>query len=272
MIVISPSVVLSSGSGVNANNPVVGWQNLVTRVNVAASGAAAAYPVLNLANPSTAQAQSWRGANTAQQYLTVTVGTDEFIDYLAVARHNFGSGAVVVSVEGMAVDGGSWVELAGEMLPADDSPLLFRFVPQALFLIRLKLQPGTVVPSAAVLYVGKLLVLQRRIYVGHTPIPFGRESRVTTGVSESGNFLGRIVLGESLETSVDLQNMTPSWYRAEMDPFIVASKEAPFFFAWRPDSYPRETGFAWMTNNPKPSNQRSNGMMQISLSMGGVSL
>ena len=55
-------------------------------------------------------------------------------------------------------------------------------------------------------------------------------------------------------------------------PFIVASKEVPFFFAWRPASYPRETGFAWMTNNPKPSNQRSNGMMQISLSMGGVSL
>ena len=115
-------------------------------------------------------------------------------------------------------------------------------------------------------------MLQRRIYVGHTPIPYGRESRVTTGVSESGNFLGRIVLGESLETSVDLQNMTPAWYRAEMDPFIAASKEAPFFFAWRPDSYPRETGYAWMTNNPKPSNQRSNGMMQISLSMGGIAL
>ncbi|MET4634966.1 hypothetical protein [Kaistia defluvii] len=272
MIVISPSVVLSSGGGVNANNPVVGWHNLVTIGNLAASGSAAAYPVLNLANPSTAQAQSWRGSNTAEQYLTVTVGTDEFIDYLAVARHNFGSGAVVVSVEGMAVEGGSWAELASEILPADDSPLLFRFVPQALFQIRLRMQPGAVIPRAAVLYVGKLLVLQRRIYVGHTPIPFGRESRITTGISESGDFLGRIVLGESLETSVDLQNMTPSWYRAQMDPFIVASKEVPFFFAWRPASYPRETGFAWMTNNPKPSNQRSNGMMQISLSMGGVSL
>jgi len=272
MIVVSPSVVLASGGGVNANNPVVGWRNLVSTGNIAASGAADGYPALNLANPSTAQAQSWRGSNTAGQYLTVTVGTDEFIDYLAVARHNFGSGAIVVSVEGMAVEDGSWVELAAEMLPADDSPLLFRFVPQALFQIRLRLQPSAVIPRAAVLYVGKLLVLQRRIYVGHTPIPYGRESRVTTGVSESGNFLGRIVLGESLETSVDLQNMTPAWYRAEMDPFIAASKEAPFFFAWRPDSYPRETGYAWMTNNPKPSNQRSNGMMQISLSMGGIAL
>lgn len=270
MIVISPSVVLSPGGGINAENPVVGWHNLVTVGSVSADGANVDYPVSNLANPSTALL--WRGSNTADQYLTVSVGTDEFIDYLAVARHNFGSGAVVVSVEGMAVDGGSWVELAGEILLADDSPLLFRFAPQALFQIRLKLQPGSVIPSAAVLYVGKLLILQRRIYVGHTPIPFGRETRVTTGVSESGNFLGRIVIGESLETSVDLQNITPSWYRDQLDPFIVASKDTPFFFAWRPGTYPRETGFAWMTNNPKPSNQRSNGMMQISLSMGGVAL
>jgi hypothetical protein len=70
--------------------------------------------------------------------------------------------------------------------------------------------------------------------VAHTPIKYGRRTNVTNGMSESGNFLGRIVLGQMVETEVSLQNITPGWYRSYMDPFIEASRETPFFFAWRP--------------------------------------
>jgi hypothetical protein len=55
-----------------------------------------------------------------------------------------------------------------------------------------------------------------------------------------------------------------------MDPFIIAAKEIPFFFAWRPGSYPTEAGYVWLTDDPEPANQLANGMMQISLNVEGV--
>jgi len=147
---------------------------------------------------------------------------------------------------------------------------LFRWEPISLTALRLKMQPGLAPPEAAVLYAGRLLILQRRVYVGHTPINYGRKTSVTNGMSESGNFLGRIVVGQSLETVLSLTNLTPSWYRSNMEPFVTAAREAPFFFAWRPGSYPREVGYAWLNNDPQPVNQRPNGMMGVELKMSGV--
>jgi hypothetical protein len=104
------------------------------------------------------------------------------------------------------------------LLP-NDGPALFRFAPQGVANLRVRLQPGAAAPTAAVIYAGKLLVLQRRIYVGHIPINYGRVTKVVNGRSESGAFLGRIVLGEMTQTKVDLQNLLPLWYRANMEPF-----------------------------------------------------
>lgn len=267
MIVISESLVLAATGAVTADNPVVGWRNLVTTSNLAADFEDTDYPAVNLANPSTAQ--KWLGqVDASPQYLTVTLSGSDEIDYLAVARHNFGTAQIAVKPQGD--DGGGYADLTSEVLPGDDAPLLFRFDPQSLQAIRLRMAVGTAAPSAAVLYVGKLLVLQRRIYVGHVPIPYGRRTQVTNGRSESGNFLGRIVTGETRETAVSIRNMTPAWYRTEMDPFIAAAQETPFFFAWRPGAYPDEIGYAHVTNEPQPSNQRSNGMMQIDLQLGGT--
>ena len=267
MIVISENLVLAPSGELGADNPIIGFDNLVTPLNVAADLEELDFPAINLANPSTAL--KWVGiTDPSAQHVTVTIASTDNIDYLAVARHNFGTQAIAVKPEGD--DGTGFAELAPEILPANDAPLLFRFVPQSLQAIRLRMAVGNGAPSAAVLYVGKLLIVQRRIYVGHTPIPFGRRTQITNGRSESGNFLGRIVTGESRETLVAFSNLTPSFYRTEMEPFIEVAQETPFFFGWRPSTYPDEVGYAYLTNDPQPSNQRSNGMMQIELQLGGV--
>ena len=276
MIVIARDLVLSEGNDITADNPVIGYENLVTASNISSTSADSNFPVTNLANPSTYL--KWQGADNGSpssgndEYLTVTLNTIEPIDYVAIAKHNFGSAQIPVSIEGDDGQGASpnWPELVTDVLLPDDSPVLFRFTSQSLASVRVRLQPGTEVPNAAVLYVGKLLALQRRLYVGHTPIKYGRSTMVTNGRSESGNFLGRVVLQETNGTSVALQNLTPSWYRTYFDPFVQDAKENPFFFAWRPQSYPYETGYAWLTNDPKPTNARPNGMMSVDLQMAGV--
>jgi hypothetical protein len=98
----------------------------------------------------------------------------------------------------------------------------------------------------------------------------GRSISMSSLRSVNGNFLGRIVLGRKVATQVNLQNLTPDWYRTYMAPFVLAAEEIPFFFAWRPSSYPNEIGYAWLTSDPKPVNQRTNGMMQVDLALEGV--
>lgn len=283
MTVVIGSGVVLSGAVVsdqpNGDNPLVGYRNLVTSTNVTTSTEDPDHPAANLANPATHL--YWRSDGFASpldhEFITVTLETldepfTDLIDYVGIARHNFGSGLIPVTIEIQQTEGAAWVAVTSEVILPNDGPALFRFTPQAAYAIRVRLgQPSAdVIPEAAVMYVGTLLVLQRRIYVGHTPITMGRTARITTARSESGAFLGRIVLSEGRQASVNMQNLQPAWYREYMDPFVVAAKESPFFFAWRPLSYPFEVGYAWLTNEPMPSNQRPNGMMQVQLQMSGI--
>jgi hypothetical protein len=187
---------------------------------------------------------------------------------MGLARHNL-SGATV-SVE--EFDGSDWNEVFAEQVLGSNAPAIMRFSSTAASGFRLKIQNAAEEPEIAILYVGELLELQRRIYVGHTPITYGRQTTVQSGRSENGNYLGRVILQERLATSVQLENLTPNWYRETMEPFVISAKALPFFYSWRPTTYPDEVGFCWLTNDAVPVNQRANGMMSISLELGGFAL
>lgn len=274
MIVISNNIVL--GAGESLATPIFGWRNLVTATNVSATTEHPDHPAANLANPSTAL--RWLaspGSPAGDEYLTVAINSVDPVDYLAIARHNLGSASCVVSVEGASEMTGSpeepdWQELVQEVMLPDDGPALFRFTPQALTHIRLKIQPGSDVPTVAVLYVGKLLVAERGIASDHTPINFGRVEDRVNAVSENGQFLGRIILSESRQASLSFRHLTPGWYRQHMDPFIKASGEKPFFVAWKPQEFPRDVGYCWMTNQPQPIVSFDTGRIAIDLEMRGV--
>jgi hypothetical protein len=271
VIIFSPNLVLSppDPTVLDLNAPIIGWRSLVTASNVAASeDSAAGFPASNLGNVSTASL--WRSANTDLQYVTITLNPAAEIDYIAIARHNFGSAAIAAAVEAQEDPLASWDEIIPDAIPANNDALIFRFAAQTYSAVRLKLYSGSAAPEAAVVYVGKLLVMQRRLYVGHTPITLNRSVQVVSGQSESGNYLGRIVTGSSLSTSASFTFLTPSWYRDNFEPFAKASETVPFFWAWRPLQYPSETGFAWRTGDISPSNQLPNGMMQVDFEMGGV--
>lgn len=270
MIVISQQLVVNSQVYDLPNNPVIGYHNLVTADNVTSDTEDDDYPITNVANVITAQGASWKANAIGAEEVNAKVATSEEIDYVAIARHNFGSANIPITISASTDDGDNYTDVVEETLLPDDAPAILRFNPQAATDIKIYCGAGNDPAQMAVLYIGKLIILPRRLYVGHTPITYGRSQTILNGKSENGEFLGRVILAEQLQTSVNLKNFSPLWYRETMDPFIVASKSAPFFFAWRPQDYPLETGFAWMTNNPRPVNQRNNGMMEISLEMAGI--
>ena len=262
-VVVSPSL----GSE-DLNAPVFGYSTFVTATNVAATTSVAAYPASNLGNISTAA--FWRATSTAIQYITVTMVTSNVVDYVGIAKHNFQAAAIAVSVETQESPIAAWVQVIPPFIPSDNASLILRFSAQSAYAVRVKLEVGTAPAQAAVLYVGKLLSSTQRVYVGHSPITLNRRIDVVSGMSENGNYLGRIVRSSSLTTSISLTHLKPDWYRSYFDPFVLAAQTEPFFFAWRPLQYPSETSFAWLTNSPEPSNMLANGMMQVSLEMSGV--
>jgi len=270
-VIVSNALSLSTlfTDGINANNPLIAWKKIVAVSEVTSDQAAAGFPAINLANPSTAPDLYWKATGTAVQYVTFTI-SEPIIDYLAIAGHNFGSGAVAVAVEKWT--GSAWSEIVQSSTPTDDSPIIFRFVEinPAPTQIRLKMTPTATIPQAAVAYIGKLLILPRRIYVGHQILTYNRRASIVTGMSERGQFLGRIVLSQTRESQIDMQNILPAFYRSDIDPWLKATIENPFFFAWRPNAYPLETGYCWATGDASMNNQRTNGMVSFSLAVQGI--
>ncbi len=269
MIVITSSPVLGPVSSVtmDARNPRIGWHNLVRYNNISADEAADDEPITNLANPATYLL--WRGRTTDPQIVLLQFFGAETVNYFAIAKHNFGSSGATISFES-STNGTTWTTRVAAFNPPDDAVIIREFDPAVASSFRLSITPGTVPPAIGILYIGEILVLQRRLYVGHTPLPYGRQTVVSTGFSESGQFLGRVRRREVFESSIDLKNLTPDWYRENMEPFIAQATVNPFFWAWRPGDYPFETGYAWLTGDPAMSNQLPNGMVQVSLSMQGI--
>lgn len=269
MIVISEALALALIDQPTADHPVIGWRNLVTIENITASSEQAAYPASNLANPSTTSLQGWRSNSTALQYVTVDLQATEEVDYVGVARHNFGSAQISVTVQG-TTDGSTWFDLVEEFMPANDESLLLRFVEQGLLQVRLRLLPAATAPRAAVLYAGALLVMERGLQP-HTPIGMGRQRSKATGEAESGDYLGTIVTTSRLATAVQINLLSAEWVREELDAFCnYASYGQPFFFAWQPATYPDEVGYVWAPGDVQPTAANLVGHMNLSLNLAGI--
>ena len=277
MIVISHSLALSPGD-VPLNTPIFGWESIATATTITATSEDASFPATNLASVSTAL--RWKaegegspaGPPAADQYITVTIDQVDEIDFLAIAVHNLGSGLNALSVEGSVGGSPEWFDLVEESIQPNDDPIIFRFAPQSLTGIRLRIQPGSLVPMVAVLYVGKLLVLERGTHSDHAPINLARSTRVMNGRSETGNFLGRVVLSESRATSFAVQRIRETFYRNTMDEFVRASREAPFFFAWKPQELPRDVGYCFLTGDPKPTRHFDTKTYAVSFDMSGIAV
>lgn len=269
MAIYITSALYASGSLVttdfNENNPVIGYDNKVILSGVTATSEDSEKPATNVANTSTAE--YWESLIDTVQYLEFNINLSA-VDYVGIAAHNLEG--MTYEIEYKIGAGGTWTAVDSSRVPSDNSAIMWYFTSIEADYWRIKITPTSGKhPKIGVVYIGQAARLQRRVYVGHTPISYGRKTNVVTGMSENGDYLGRVVKNRSLASSVKQENIDASYYRSTIEPFVkhadVESK--PYFFAWRPSSYPSEVGYCWNTQNVVPSNQRSNGMMDFTISM-----
>jgi hypothetical protein len=259
--IISTGFVLGEVVAVDDGKGVLCFNNIVTPNNITATSSTIQSPITSISNPATAFV--WEASSAATQTITVTTDGSE-VDYIGIARHNLNQIGLTLSIKYNGV-----VVLAPQAI-SDTQAILFLRGIAAPTTIEIIITGATLAPKIGVLYVGKKLELQRGIYVGHTPVTYGRDRVTVNGVSENGQYLGQIVVRQTNSTQVSLQNLTPAWYRASLDPYFAATPRVPCFFAWKPVKYPAEVGYVWIEGDPKPSNQRSNGMMQVDFSFKGI--
>jgi hypothetical protein len=278
MLVLSSNLVLSEAEALPEGTPLILWDNIVTSANISADNEADGYPVTNLANPATSQ--EWRAGSTdspssADVEITVTTGSADDVDAVGIARHNFGSEAIAVEVGYYDTSSPPvWVSLAGPQIPPNDEPLLLWFTAQPLSHVVVRLYEGDDFARAAVLYVGKLLKMQRGVDIDKDiAVPrFSRRTEFVTGKSERGDYLGRIVTSQWID-SVEhtFSHLDPDWYRAYADPFVrAAQQDVPFFYAFAPDDYPYEVAFVWLQDDPIPLTNPVTRRKRLVLKVGGI--
>jgi len=159
----------------------------------------------------------------------------------------------------------TWYDLTGYTTLTTDEPLMAIFEPKTRQSWRLRITAGSA-PEIGVIKFGKALQMERPLYGGHTPVPFGRQTTMRSNQSETGEFLGRTRQRLYLTTSYDWQNLTAAWVRTNWPPFQKAIEESPFFIAWRPGDV-GDVVLAQTNAQPIPTNMGVRDLMSVGLQL-----
>jgi hypothetical protein len=165
-----------------------------------------------------------------------------------------------------------WVDVFDAIVAINDRAIMHQFTPRAGDSWRLIMAPppGNIESlEIGIVWAGRALIMPRGIYIGHTPINYGRKTSVATNRSENGKFLGRIMRNVTLATSAEFTNVGRLFYRIYVDPFVIHAQTKPFFFAVNPERFPNEVAFCWATGDPSTSNETHN-FMGFSLNMEAI--
>ena len=194
------------------------------------------------------------------------------VDYCGIAAHTLDTTGCAIELQYLdSSSPAAWVSL-GIVQPQPtngNGVIMFLFDEVSSNIWRLIITGGTAEPVLGVVYLGKTLEVERRLYGGHTPITLSKKTTIKPNKSEGGQWLGRSIVREGAGTDIALKNLTAAWVRQYFQPFMEAARSYPFFWAWRPGDYPDEIGYVWTNQDITPSNQGQADLMQVSFSVDG---
>lgn len=195
--------------------------------------------------------ERWRP--TSGDTAVYTISSAATVDYFGIGAHNLGSADATVTIQTASSPGGTLTTRA-TVTPNDDKAIMVLLTDEiSVREIRLTVTGSNT--ELGVFYAGKALVMQRPIFGGHTPITLSSVTNFNSNASDAGQWLGRDIVRQGVETSYSWELLTDQWYREYFQPFVVSAKTTPFFIAWRPDLYPDEVAYCWTEDDISPSNR-----------------
>jgi hypothetical protein len=112
--------------------------------------------------------------------------------------------------------------------------------------------------------------MERHIYGGHAPVNLQRDTVLQQPLSRGGQFLGQTFRRLGVTGSAAFKNLTPSWYRDNIEPFVKEARRFPFFWAWQPEDFPEDVVYGWLEDDPKPAYMGDIPLMQVSFKIRGI--
>lgn len=198
----------------------------------------------------------------------IDLGENRTFNYFCIGAHTLGSNACTIKVE-YQDPSDTWVEFGTETMLSKDRAVMMLDDEVETDTVRLTVSGSGDMPQIGVIYFGNVLAMSRPIYAGHNPITLNRETRLKSSKSRGGQFLGQNFRRSGLVSSVQFQHLEPDWYRDNFDPFAKAARNRPFFFAWRPTTYPTEVAYCWTPDDMQPQNDGQPNFMSVSFNLRG---
>jgi hypothetical protein len=238
----------------------IGYQSVLDGAVLTGTAGLDGFPLINLKNPATFERYR---PSAIPATIDIDCLSPSDVDYLAIQGCNIGLVQVFSSTNGSNYDLITEYNLGNTECA---SMALFELTGTQFY--RIVLDGNN--PDVRAMKLGKSLAMERAIYGGHSPITLSPIHTVRPNLSEKGQFLGSSLQRKGFATQYTWNNLTPSWYRNNFDPFAQSAPQAnPFFIAWRPISFPNEVAYCWATDQIQPNNTGVRGLMQVSLSVEG---
>lgn len=258
-VIISNALILQPGL---ADRPLtharIGYRSIIPDSEYTATVGSPGFPFLSALNPATYE--SWRPTSPA--VVNIDAGEPVPVDYIAMQQ----SGISLLTVE-YSNDDIDYVE-AISYSPGGDGATMGLFPVTTARYWRITIAGSSL--RIIKLNLGRALAMQRAMYQGHSPINLSRITAVRPSVSETGQFLGSVEQRLGTATRASWDNLSAQWYRDNFDPFVAYGPRVfPFFFAWRPETFPDEVAYCWATNDIQPVNSGPRDLMTVDMDLEG---
>ena len=228
----------------STKNARIGYANLLTATTTSAASVMLIPNTYERYRPST-------GSITVKFQLSASAE----IDFVGLGAHNAGTqdGGVDVLVQYATTIGGGLTTIDTISTTSNEAQML-TFAAVTVAEIAITFNATTSGLEMGVIYAGKALEMQRPIYGGHSPITLNGKTEYQSVLSDTGNFLGRTITTQGVESSFNWKHLEDDWIRSDFMLFVESAKTKPFFMKWRPDYYDTEAVFGFTTNDVSVSN------------------
>lgn len=252
------------------NCPIVCWENLAnvaSYTQITGSAAYAGEVPSNLWNSSTvSRFRCPTSGGNPTVTIMIDLGTNRLVDSVCIGGHNLVTtgGAVTVAVgDPTQPTAPTVVSSAAQTTGRDGQPFMILFAQSTLIrYVKITITVSVYIPLViSNIIVGKSLLLERRIGVGHRPEVYNVSTERQNQRTESSQFAPSIVLGRSAAAEIKQQNATRLYFDTNVAAFHQHVTEAPnrpnaattghapnYYYAWRPIDFPDDTAYCVPTS------------------------
>lgn len=202
---------------------------------------------------------------------TLETAADAEVDTLFIAAHNL-SGRTV-TVETSATTGGGFTTRA-TVTPTDNSVIAVMFntgtgAPHVIRRVRITVSGSGTDAAVGIIRWGKALQMTRPVFGGVRPIGLARAVETRQAISETGQWLGRMILRQAAPSEMNWEHLDDAWYKANFHPFALSLPQMPFGLIQNPARMPESVGWCWTDGAPVPEYMGVRNYLQVSLPVVG---